>query len=416
MVYRKSLKNREYGFEFSGTEHSLIFEHDNMGFVRFDGRSKRIFHLDPSPFLPSPKREIYLLETCIQPEEGELIKVKSVETENVIQGKFGNFTNTKINYVRDWEKVSPNKLIHRKTLHPEEFIDFFKLPFIGISDDVEPIAHCLALYSASSPLIGANNKGGIDTAMITRKHQWSAFKRLMTLIPNEFKKTNANYFYGIMEKEKKTNPLKSSEVSLAFQNPTELFVQIPVTLNVELKPAEFYKENVDFQAPMMRSHLLDILLFQPKISSKIDSYLTESIYDMVDTVASAGIMPYKQDLGSASSKLSSAFARLNFEDNVTKESIKESKSIWEDMFVRSQKMNTSNLSVDKQLKLSFDAQNLYSILEDVFGIEVMIPIEDIPKHTKFKKWTLDDAITELRLRGAIYSPNNEHIKLMDLKK
>ena len=159
-----------------------------MGFVRFDGRSKRFFHLDPSPFFPSPKREIYLLQTCIQLEEGELIKVKFVKTENVIKGKFGNFTNTKINYVRDWEKISPNKLIHRKKLHTKEFIDFFKFPFIGISDDVEPIAKCLALYSASSPLIGVNNKGGIDTAMITRKHQWNAFKRLMTLIPNEFKK------------------------------------------------------------------------------------------------------------------------------------------------------------------------------------------------------------------------------------
>lgn len=333
MAYRKSLKNREYGFEFSGTEYSLIFEHDNMGFVRFDGRSKKTFFLDPSPFLPTPKKEKYILEKCQPPENGELIRVTSLETETVVRQNFGLFNNVVIKYVRAWEKINPNKLIHRKILHTDEFIDFFKLPYVGISDHVEPISHCLALYCISSPSIGSNNKGGIDTAMLTHKTQWSAFKNLMSIIPNNFKKSPSTYFYGIMENEKNIQPANSLEVSRAFKNPTDLFVHIPVTLNVELKNKEHYKENMDFQIPMMRSHLLDALLFQPKIQSNVESHIIEILYDMIDKVESAKTMTYKQDLGNVAQKLSSAFARLDFSEKVTKENIKESKSVWEDMFV-----------------------------------------------------------------------------------
>lgn len=415
MVYRKSLKNREYGFEFSGTEYSLIFEHDNMGFVRFAGRSKKIFYLDPSPFLPTPKKEKYILEKCQPPKNGELIRVTSLETETVVRQKFGLFNNVEIKYVRAWEKVSPNKLIHRKVLHTDEFIDFFKIPYVGISDHIEPIAHCLALYCVSSPSIGSNNKGGIDAAMITRKNQWGAFKNLMSIIPNNFKKATSTNFYGIMENEQNIQPVNSLEVSRAFKNPNDLFVHIPVTLNVELKKSEHYKENIDFQIPMMRSHLLDALLFKPEIQSNVESYITETIYDMIDKVDSAKTMMYKQDLGNVTPKLSSAFARLNFSEKVTKESIKDSKSMWEDMFARSQQVKTLNFSVKGQSKRSINAQNLYCDLKNIFGIESGFSMDRIKEETKYSEWVLEDAIAELQRCGAVYSPTNASMKLIDLK-
>lgn len=415
MVYRKSLKNREYGFEFSGTEYSLIFEHDNMGFVRFDGRSNKIFHLDPSPFLPTPKKEKYILEKCQPPKNGELIRVTSVETETVVRQKFGLFNNIEIKYVRAWEKINPNKLIHRKVLHTDEFIDFFKIPYVGISDYIEPIAHCLALYCISSPSIGSNNKGGIDTAMITRKNQWGAFKKLMSIIPNSFKKTASANFYGIMEKEQNIQPVNSSEVSRAFKNPKDLFVHIPITLNVELKKSEHYKENMDFQIPMMRSHLLDALLFKPEIQSNAESHITEIIYDMIDKVESAKTMTYKQDIGNAAQKLSSAFARLDFSEKVTKENIKESLSVWEDMFARSKEFKALDFRVNGQSTRTLYAQNLYCDLRDIFGIESAFSIDRIKEETKYSEWILEDAIAELKRCGAVYSPTNASMKLIDLK-
>ena len=414
MVYRKSLKNREYGFEFSGTEYSLIFEHDNMGFVRFDGRSNKIFHLDPSPFLPTPKNEKYILEKCRPPKHGELIRVTSLETETVVRQKFGLFNNVEIKYVRAWEKVSPNKLIHRKMLHMDEFIDFFTIPYVGTSDEIEDIAKGLALYCVSSPLTGSNNKGGIDAAMLTGKSQWSAFKNLMTIVPNSFKKTTSANFYRIMEKEQNIQPVYSSEVSRAFKNPTDLSVHIPVTLNVEFKKSEYYKKNIDFQIPMMRSHLLDALLFKPEIKSNAESHVIDTMYDMIDKVENTKTMTYKQDLGNLTPKLSSGFARLEFREKVTKENINESKVWWEDMFARSQQVKTYDFP-KAQSKRSIAAQNLYYDLKNIFGFESVFSMDRIKEETKYSKWMLENAISELKEFGLIYSPTNTSMKLIDFK-
>lgn len=414
MVYRKSLKNREYGFEFSGTEYSLIFEHDNMGFVRFDGRSKKIFHLDPSPFLPTPKNEKYILEQCKPPKHGDLIKVTSVETETVVRQKFGIFNNVEIKYVRAWEKASPNKLIHRKMLHTDEFIDFFTIPYVGTSDDIKPIAEGLALYCTSSPLTGSNNKGGIDAAMLTGKNQWSAFKNLMSIIPNSFRKPASVNYYRMMEKEQNIKPVNSSEVSRAFKNPNDLSVHIPVTLNVEFKKSEYYKKNIDFQIPMMRSHLLDALLFKPEIQSNAESYVIDTMYDMIDKVENTKTMTYKQNLGNLTPKLSSGFARLEFRDEVTKNDIKESTVWWEDMFERSQQVKALNFP-KTQSKRSIGAQNLYYDLQNIFGFESVFSMDRIKEETKYSEWILEDAISELKEFGLIYSPTNASMKLIDFK-
>ena len=414
MAYRKSLKNREYGFEFSGTEYSLIFEHDNMGFVRFDGRSNKIFHLDPSRFLPTPKNEKYILEQCKPPKHGDLIRVTSVETETVVRQKFGLFNNVEIKYVRAWEKVNPNKLIHRKVLHTDEFIDFFTIPYVGISDDIEPIAEGLALYCTSSHLTGSNNKGGIDAAMLTGKNQWSAFKNLMSIIPNNFKKPTSMNFYGMMEKEQNIQPLNSLEVSRAFKNPNDLSVHIPVTLNVEFKKSEYYKKNIDFQIPMMRSHLLDALLFKPEIQSNAESYVIDTMYNMIDKVENTKTMTYKQNLGNLTPKLSSGFARLEFRDEVTKNDIKESTVWWEDMFERSQQVKALNFP-KTQSKRSIGAQNLYYDLQNIFGFESVFSMDRIKEETKYSEWILEDAIAELQECGAVYSPTNDNLKLIDFR-
>jgi len=146
-----SLKNREFGYQFSGVEYSLIFENENIGFVRFVDQSENLFYLDPSPFLNTPKAELYVLENLPFPKRGELIEVSVSGTDHKIQEIKGTFFKTIIKYVRNWKKINPNILIHRKTLQPVEFKNFFIQAFKGDREYIEQIGYCLSLYAVSSP-------------------------------------------------------------------------------------------------------------------------------------------------------------------------------------------------------------------------------------------------------------------------
>lgn len=79
------LSTRTYGYEFSGSEYRLIYEYDNMGYVRFLDRTKTIFQLDPSPFLHNPYKEVFIVgEKCPLPPDGKLIEVTVRETEKKV--------------------------------------------------------------------------------------------------------------------------------------------------------------------------------------------------------------------------------------------------------------------------------------------------------------------------------------------
>lgn len=104
------LRNRYWGFELSGVEYKLIFEKENMGFVRFANKNKDIFYLDPSPFLNTVKPEIYVLEKCPVPPAGKLIEAIVRETEDKYNLNKTVVEKTLVKYVIDWKIVDPNKL------------------------------------------------------------------------------------------------------------------------------------------------------------------------------------------------------------------------------------------------------------------------------------------------------------------
>jgi hypothetical protein len=64
-----SLYDRWQGSELSVLEKELIFNRDNTGFVEYDTKDGKYFYLHPSPFLNSPKREIFCAESCDPPAE-----------------------------------------------------------------------------------------------------------------------------------------------------------------------------------------------------------------------------------------------------------------------------------------------------------------------------------------------------------
>jgi hypothetical protein len=413
------LNNRERGYEFSATEYGLIFENEDIGFVRYDKRSSRRFYLDPSPFLKTPKNEIYIVENGAFPNEGDCIKVASFESEFKLTGTLKNLNKVNAKYVSHWDKESPNKFIHRESMNPEEYIDYFKIPFIAEPDYIEPLSFCLALCTMSSPEIGSNGKGGIDSGVLTgRKKHWDEYKKLMQVIPPDFKKTTSEYYFNQLNTEKKLNPSRSKEVNLSISNPVDMAVHIPMALaeSIEFRKLPQYKETLYYEAPLMRAKMLDALLFEPEKSEKVDKQLVNKIYELKDTFTNSSAISYSQDIGSAPSKLSSAFARLNFKDKMSKEDVNECTELWMDMFHYSLRVDSSNLTAPRKLELSPEAQKTYKELKDYFGIENSFPIEMIPSHVTINGWLIEETISEIKRKGAAYSPKIHTIKLMDDKR
>jgi hypothetical protein len=75
-----SLKKRYFGYELSGIEYRLIFEKDDMGYVRFKNKRENSFYLDPSPFLDTQKPDVYVIKAGDLPPAGQLIEVVVTET------------------------------------------------------------------------------------------------------------------------------------------------------------------------------------------------------------------------------------------------------------------------------------------------------------------------------------------------
>ena len=408
----KGLRNREYGYQLSGIEYSLIFEKDNIGFVRFVDRSEQLFYLDPSPFINAPKLELFVLENCSSPKRGELIEVTVSETDSKICKDKDAYSKIDIKFVRDWKKIDPNKLKHRKTLQAYEFKDFFIRPFKGDRDYIEKVGCCLSLYTLASPQISDYEKGGLNSALLSKKREWNTFKRIMDVIPNELKQVSSRNFYKLLDNEEIINPIDSTEVSLAYHNPSTMPVQIPIAMDVE--PVSDYHSNIEYEVPMVRSYILDALLHKPEIPKKLDSYVTNCVYNLIEDIKKSGRIPYSQHMGSAIPKLSLSFARLNFENETTKNDITEGVDLWSEMFKHAKKMASTQINPHDLYKLSEKARKVYIDLHETFGIDVAIDKENFKKNSTLFAWDLEEALRELDIKGAIYCPDNQHIKLLDV--
>jgi hypothetical protein len=408
-----TLSNREWGYQLSGIEYSLIFEKEDMGFVRFADRSQKLFYLDPSPFLDTVKPELYVLENGVSPKRGELIEVTVSQTDSEVIPEKDEYKRMKYKFVKNWQKSDPNKLIHRKTVNTYEFKEFFSRPFKSNNKENIDFNHtvgcCLSLYAVSSPQISDFEKGGLHSGMLGRKREWNTVKRIMNVIPNEFKQVSSRNFYRILDNEESINPIDSTEVSLAYFNPSKIPVQIPIVMDVE-PISDFY--NIDYEIPMIRSHILDAILHQPEIPKKLESYVTDCVYNLIDDVKKSGRMPYKQDL-SAIPKLSLAIARINFENELTKNDAIECVDLWGEMFKKAKKITSTQLDSKNIYKLSENARKVYIDLHEIFGKDVMINRENLATRLKISEWDLEDILLELNQKGAIFSPGIKQIRILD---
>ena len=417
-----TLNHRTYGYEFSGSEYRLIFEYDNMGYVRFLDKRKTHFQLDPSPFLSTPYKEVYFVgEKCPVPPEGKLIEATVRETEKVIiakqkSGSPLSFDSTLNKYVIDWKLVDPNKLLCDRLVNKEEFLNFLSLPIPRNSYDFEDLQLCLGMYMVSSPQLSEFEPGGINTVVLGGKHarhSWAAFKRSAGIVPTEFRKTTATHFYKSCESAERLRPINSREVSLAYLEVQDVAIHIPLPLGITLKSYSQYSEDLTYFLPIARTFLLDAILFQPEIPEALQKRLEEAMYEIIENVAFTNDMPYQQDLGSAIPKLTSSFARLDFASEVTKENLDKSKDLWSEMMVQtrrtisaSKRIKDSYNKSDEEWKLLFDLQKMKET-----GIP--LTISNLKKQTKVPIWNFEDTLERLKIMGDIYFPGGDRIGLVN---
>lgn len=413
----KSLDQRMYGYELSGTEYVLIFENDNTGFVRYDGRSRTKFYLDPSPFLTSPKREVYILEKGPAPREGELIEVTVSETDSELVGSIKTGYLNKIKYVSSWVKQNPNKYIRCKNMKPDEYTEFFAEPFRGSNEyNVDQLAFCMSLCTVSSPVEGSNGKGGIESGVFGKKKAWDSFKTLMEVIPKDFMQARSKYYYNQYEKDTTAKPVSSKEVSISILFPEKTAIHVPITVGTNVREKSSYKENILYQIPFMRAYMLDSLLFEPvPASESVEKEMIDMIHSIVDTVSSTKSIAYNLDVGSMTSKLSSAFARLKMKQEFTVTDVKECGDMWLDMYQQSLNLERSCMPVEDLFRLTPAAFRLYRELEDTYGSEANVPIAALDNIKSVDVWELEEAFEKLQRIGAIYCRDNQTIRLIDFK-
>jgi len=234
-----------YGYEMSGFEYSLFFKYDDMGYVRYDGRSKQLFSLDPSPFWKDDRKIVYVIEDDNKPRENQLIKVQVKEKERkAIQLPNGQLEWVHIKYVGRWEYVNPSKIIPEKKMSHDEYVDFFQIPFKPVSespDFLNELSYSMAMYTASSHVPGSNQKGGIDAAVLADDKNWKIFGKLMNVIPRDFNSTKSEHFYEKTKKQTPIAPVNSTEVNVTYLEPHEIFVHIPFPLISKVEGGTFYQ-------------------------------------------------------------------------------------------------------------------------------------------------------------------------------
>lgn len=122
-----SLYDRWQGSELSVLEKELIFNRDNAGFVQYDTKDGKYFYLHPSPFLNSPKREIFYAESCDPPVEHTFVEVEiESEREFPLNGSQDRIT---VKTISGWKPFDPSPLAERrKIMDYEEIVHYFTPP------------------------------------------------------------------------------------------------------------------------------------------------------------------------------------------------------------------------------------------------------------------------------------------------
>jgi hypothetical protein len=368
-----SLINRTIGSELSEVEKALIFDKKfaNIGFVQYDTKNGEYFFLQPSPFLKTPKNEIYHVSGSPPPPEYSFVETNVIYEQTVILDNFGDKW-ILVKEIDTWKLFDPSPLAaKRKTLDFVEIIDFFTYPFKGEAESVQEIAGCSSLFAFSSPS-GENFHGGINSAILAREYQWNLFNKPLHLIPPELRKSSSDYYYYISKVEKEIKK-ETGEINIAVLRPKKLQSDIPIVILDESrkKISKEFQEQLEIESKVITAHLLDALLLQPHSTKKIEKMMLDEIYHIREECYSAALTPFNQNLN-AVPKLASAYCRLQSNPEIRKEDVRYVTDLWFSMRKRAEKIDSSPMKTSHILELTGESAKVFLKLYDIFGADTEI--------------------------------------------
>lgn len=412
------LRNREHGYELASSEHTMIFEKEDRGYVRIKNRTYGMFYLDPSPYLSTPFNEIYVSALNKLPPSGKLVRVTVKETDSYQDVDPITMEPVKIvlKIISGWEPVDPNKIMGNKLFNMEEFLHCVSTPISPHNLPFDDLEYCLGMYLVSAPQISNLEQGGINTVILGKtkqKEKWMNFKRMTSIIPSEFRRQESKNYYKSIEKGKPPKTPNSSEVSLAFLNRKEVPVHIPLPFeDLEFKKYYTYKEEFKDLTTISRAYMIDSLLFQPEIPKNLQRRVEEAMCFIVDDVLSAENLPCYQDIGSVVPKLTTSFARLNFNDNVTLADLNKGKELWYEAMSSSRKDGGAGRNKSKTYQQTPDGELLLAEILELYETGVPLTIENIKCRTKVHASKFEAALNKLKFAGKIYFPSNDTIGII----
>lgn len=412
------LKDRSCGYEFAASEYNLIFKVENTGYVRYKDKGKGIFYLDPSPYYNDPRSQIYAVKSGEFPPKDKLIEVTVTETETFYELKGQEIDPVLVKYVIGWKYINPNKIRGKDLASTEEFLEFLSTPVKNPNFyNIEDFRYCLGMSAISAPQITDLEKGGINTVALDThrdRQKWAAFKRILRIVPLEFRQPSSKNFYKFLENSEETYPLNSREVNLSYFDVTDVPIHLPIPLNMAFKTHGEYKKNFEEYLPVARAYMINSLLFQPYVPEKVEKRMEDAMYFILDEVSSSEDIPYYQDIGSVIPKLATSFARLNFKSWVTLNDLKTSTGLWSDVMEGS-RHNVSELnkiSTDYLYRLPPEAEVLLKEITELDDAGMPLLLSTVQSNTKLFDFTFDNALRKLKVNGFIYFPSGEKIGLV----
>jgi hypothetical protein len=409
-----SLFDRSIGSELSVVEKELIFneKYANAGFVQYDSNNGEYFFLHPSPFLKTPKKEIYHISGSPPPEH-QFVEVGIVDERQELLGNVGErWINVK--ETDKWKIFDPSPIAEkRKIMDYREIIEFFTYPYKGEAESVEEIAGCSSLFAFSSPPDG-NFSGGINSAILGNDSKWNLFNKPLKIVPNEFRRMNADYYYYISKIEKDFKK-RSRENNIAIHRPKSLLSDLPIVIldETQKKISKQFLEQLEIESKIITAHLLDGLLLQPHATKTVEKMMLEKIVEMREEYFSVGHPPFNQNIGGAVPKLASSYCRLQSNSDIKKEDVDYVVDLWFSMRKRAEKITDSPMKQDHMLELTADARTVYFKLYDIYRADTEISMIEAVREMKMDPKDFELAVDSLIYKGYCIPRRNNFITLLE---
>jgi hypothetical protein len=403
-----SLNDRSIGSELSEVEKALIFndKYANTGFVKYDTPKGDYFFLHPSPFLNTPKKEIYHISGSPPPDH-QFVEVDIIDEQQIFLGNsIDNWINVK--EADKWRLFDPTPLAQkRKIMDFREIIEFFTYPYKGEFESVEEIAGCSSLFAFSSPP-DENLSGGINSAILGNDLQWNLFnKPLRTTVPNEFRRLNNDYYYYISKVEKNFRKV-SRENNIAIHRPEKLLSDIPIVIldETQKKISKQFVEQMEIESNIISAQLLDGLLLQPHATKQVEKLMYEKIIEMREEYYSAGLLPFNQNIGGAVPKLASSYCRLQSSLDIQKEDVNYVVDLWLSMRKRAEKLAGSPMKQNHMVESTSEVRKVFFKLYDIFGADTEISMVEAVREMRMDPIEFEVAIDSLVNKGYCIRRNN----------